>query len=51
VGLVAQAGLAAFVAWLASDGEQVRPAVTADVFGTAPRELTRVDLARARPST
>ena len=39
VGLVAQAGIAAFIAWLASDSDAV-PAVTADVFGTAPRELT-----------
>jgi len=39
VGLVAQAGIAAFVEWLRSPG---RPqAITADVFGTAPRELTR----------
>jgi PucR C-terminal helix-turn-helix domain/GGDEF-like domain len=39
VGLVAQAGIAAFVAWFRSPGEG--PAVTADVFGTAPRELAR----------
>ncbi|NHI18157.1 helix-turn-helix domain-containing protein [Phycicoccus endophyticus] len=39
VGLVAQAGITSFVQWLG--GEQERPAVTADVFGTAPRELTR----------
>ena len=39
VGLVAQAGIAAFIAWLRDGGEQ-QP-VTADVFGTAPRELTR----------
>jgi len=39
VGLVAQAGIAAFIAWLRSDrGDQP---VSADVFGTAPRELTR----------
>lgn len=37
VGLVAQAGIAAFVAWLA-DETGISP-VTADVFGTAPREL------------
>ena len=39
VGLVAQSGIAAFLAWLGSDGVE-RP-VTADVFGTAPQELTR----------
>lgn len=39
VGLVAQSGIAAFLAWLGSDGLE-RP-VTADVFGTAPQELTR----------
>ena len=39
VGLVAQAGIGAFLAWLRSEGAD-RP-VTADVFGTAPRELTR----------
>ena len=38
VGLVAQAGIAAFVAWLADDSGTAP--VTADVFGTAPRELT-----------
>jgi hypothetical protein len=39
VGLVAQAGIAAFVAWFRSPDDG--PAVTADVFGTAPRELAR----------
>jgi DNA-binding PucR family transcriptional regulator len=39
VGLVAQAGIGAFLAWLRAGGDQVP--VTADVFGTAPRELTR----------
>ena len=39
VGLVAQAGIAAFIAWLRAGDEQIP--VTADVFGTAPRELTR----------
>jgi DNA-binding PucR family transcriptional regulator len=39
VGLVAQAGIAAFIAWLREGGDQAP--VTADVFGTAPRELTR----------
>ncbi len=39
VGLVAQAGIAAFIAWLRQGGDQTP--VTADVFGTAPRELTR----------
>jgi DNA-binding PucR family transcriptional regulator len=39
VGLVAQAGISSFIDWFGADRE--RPAVTADVFGTAPRELTR----------
>ena len=39
VGLVAQAGIAAFVDWYRNPGDE--PTVTADVFGTAPRELTR----------
>ena len=39
VGLVAQAGIAAFIAWLRDP--RAHPQVTADVFGTAPRELTR----------
>jgi len=39
VGLVAQTGIAAFIAWLREGGDQAP--VTADVFGTAPRELTR----------
>ncbi|WP_235950684.1 PucR family transcriptional regulator [Phycicoccus flavus] len=39
VGLVAQAGITSFLEWFG--GDQDRPAVTADVFGTAPRELTR----------
>jgi DNA-binding PucR family transcriptional regulator len=39
VGLVAQAGITSFLEWFA--GDQERAAVTADVFGTAPRELTR----------
>jgi DNA-binding PucR family transcriptional regulator len=39
VGLVAQTGISSFLEWFA--GDQDRPAVTADVFGTAPRELTR----------
>ncbi len=39
VGLVAQAGIMSFLEWFAGDLD--RPAVTADVFGTAPRELTR----------
>jgi hypothetical protein len=39
VGLVAQAGISAFVSWY---GDPSRPLeITADVFGTAPRELTR----------
>lgn len=39
IGLVAQAGIAAFVAWY-NDPDDF-PHVTGDVFGTAPRELTR----------
>jgi len=39
VGLVAQAGIAAFIAWY--QDPSVRPALSVDVFGTAPRELTR----------
>ena len=39
VGLVAQAGIAAFIRWFRSPDEQ--PTITADVFGTAPRELAR----------
>src|SRR6478735_10709730 len=52
VGLVAQAGIAAFIAWCRDPSGQ--PHITADVFGTAPRELTRsislgqtLDLVRA----
>jgi hypothetical protein len=42
VGLVAQAGVAAFVAWLSTDQQADADdhLITADVFGTAPRELT-----------
>ena len=39
VGLVAQAGVAAFVEWFRDP--DARAGITADVFGTAPRELTR----------
>jgi DNA-binding PucR family transcriptional regulator len=39
VGLVAQAGIGAFVAWLGEPGGSLT--ISADVFGTAPRELTR----------
>jgi DNA-binding PucR family transcriptional regulator len=39
VGLVAQAGIAAFIEWFRDPGTE--PAITADVFGTAPRELAR----------
>jgi len=39
LGLVAQAGLAAFADWI-KHPERVRPAAT-EVFGTAPRELAR----------
>jgi len=40
IGLVAQAGVAAFVDWI-KHPERDRPAITGEVFGTAPRELTR----------
>jgi DNA-binding PucR family transcriptional regulator len=39
VGLVAQAGIAAFITWYRTPGRALE--ITADVFGTAPRELTR----------
>ena len=39
VGLVAQAGIAAFIAWVQDPSET--PQLSVDVFGTAPRELTR----------
>jgi hypothetical protein len=39
VGLVAQAGIAAFIAWYREP--TVNAAATADIFATAPRELTR----------
>lgn len=39
VGLVAQAGIAAFIAWYRDPG--ATPQLSVDVFGTAPRELTR----------
>lgn len=40
VGLVAQAGISAFLDWVADPREA--PQLTADVFGSAPRELARV---------
>ncbi|TDQ45962.1 PucR family transcriptional regulator [Actinorugispora endophytica] len=40
VGLVAQSGVAAFVDWFKNPGRG-RPAIAVEVFGTAPRELTR----------
>src|SRR5512142_494008 len=40
LGLVAQAGIAAFVDWIRHP-ERNRPAVAGEVFGTAPRELAR----------
>ena len=40
LGLVAQAGVAAFVDWI-KHPERPRPAVAGEVFGTAPRELAR----------
>jgi len=39
VGLVAQAGIAAFIAWYRDPSDN--PQISVDVFGTAPRELTR----------
>ncbi len=39
VGLVAQAGIGAFIAWYRD--RETAPPITSDVFGTAPRELTR----------
>ena len=39
VGLVAHAGVSAFIAWYREPTGTVE--ITADVFGTAPRELTR----------
>ena len=39
VNLVAQAGVAAFVEWFRHP--EAQQAISADVFGTAPRELTR----------
>jgi sugar diacid utilization regulator len=39
VGLIAQAGIAAFVGWYRRPSDPVQ--LTADVFGAAPRELTR----------
>jgi hypothetical protein len=40
LGLVAQAGVAAFLDWV-KHPERNRPAVAGEVFGTAPRELAR----------
>jgi DNA-binding PucR family transcriptional regulator len=40
VGLIIQAGIAAFLDWYRRP-DPGRPTVTTDVFGTAPRELTR----------
>ncbi len=40
IGLVAQAGIAAFVEWFKT-AEKTRPAIAGEVFGTAPRELLR----------
>ncbi|GMA89335.1 hypothetical protein GCM10025868_45850 [Angustibacter aerolatus] len=47
VGLVAQAGIGAFVAWFQSPDRE--PQVTADVFGTAPREPDPLGDAAAHP--
>ncbi len=40
LGLVAQAGIAAFMDWV-KHPERDRPAISGEVFGTAPRELAR----------
>jgi len=40
IGLVAQAGIAAFVEWF-KNGEENRPLISAEIFSTAPRELMR----------
>ncbi|MEU5882222.1 helix-turn-helix domain-containing protein [Spirillospora sp. NPDC047279] len=40
IGLVAQAGIAAFVEWF-KNAEESRPQIAGEVFGTAPRELMR----------
>jgi DNA-binding PucR family transcriptional regulator len=40
IGLIVQAGVNAFITWYRDPGEP--SAITADVFGTAPRALTRV---------
>lgn len=40
VGLVAQSAVADFVEWF-KDPKRGRPAITVEVYGTAPRELTR----------
>lgn len=40
VSLVAQAGITAFIDWFSSP--DAKPALTADVFGAAPRDLARV---------
>lgn len=40
IGLVAQAGIAAFVEWF-KYAETSRPAIAGEVFGTAPRDLMR----------
>ncbi|GLW66709.1 PucR family transcriptional regulator [Actinomadura rubrobrunea] len=40
IGLVAQAGIAAFVEWF-KNAEKTRPAIAGEVFGTAPRDLMR----------
>jgi hypothetical protein len=39
VGLVAQAGISAFISWYRDPDREL--GITSDVFGTAPRELTR----------
>ncbi|MGP3959086.1 PucR family transcriptional regulator [Nonomuraea sp. 3N208] len=41
VGLVAQAGIAAFVEWFSTAGEEDPPTPSIEFFGTAPRELKR----------
>jgi DNA-binding PucR family transcriptional regulator len=41
VGLVAQAGIAAFVSWFKQSPSGRRRPITGEIFGTAPRELAR----------
>jgi len=40
IGMIVGAGISSFVEWYGDPGARRRPALTADVFGLAPRELT-----------